>query len=154
VNVDALQLHLTNLSRILRDGGGKTTANELDEFVQLLEPHRNKKMKELFALIANAEEIIKKGVAPGKQAKTSTQDLDRLSAHVVDLYNRASDPAVSREDIIAAFVNLDKAKPTVKFLEQTAKQIGIVEKLKKPDLLKKMRQTVLDRKGSTDRIGA
>jgi hypothetical protein len=153
VNVDVLQMHLSNLSQLLRSAGGKSTANELDELCQLLQPFRDKKLKDLIASISKAEEIIRNGAAASKPRKASskTSDLAPISARIIDLYQRAGLPSVSREEILGAFSELEALNPTGPQLKAIANQIGIREKLNKVLLFSKMRQTVLDRKGVADR---
>jgi hypothetical protein len=154
VNVDALQMHLTNLSHLLRDAGGKTTANELDEFVQLLQPHGEKRLKDLVGVIAAAEETLRAAPAGSKRKAAAKVDAGPITSRIVDLYQRAAQPSVTPEEITLAFSDLQSLNLTVAQLEMIAKQIGVKEKLKKDALFNKMRQTVLDRKGATDRVFA
>lgn len=156
MNVDALQTHLTNLSRLLRSGGGKGTASELDEFVELLQPYRGKKLKDLIGAIKDAEEIVRNGPPPAQKQRKSVAKVDAgpISSRILDLYQRAGQSSATSDEIIAAFSEPDVLSLTGDQLKAIAKQMGIKEKLKKPDLLNKMRQAVLDRRGVSDRVSA
>ncbi|MBI3822474.1 MAG: hypothetical protein HY289_07320 [Planctomycetes bacterium] len=154
MNVDALQIHLTNLSQLLRGGGGKGTANELDEFVQLLQPYRDKKLKDLIGTIKDADEVLRAAPPAPKKSKAVSVDISNISARIVDLYQRAGQPNITSQEIMDTFAELQSVNPNGKQLESIAKQIGVKEKLKKDELLKKMRETVLDRKGASDRAYA
>lgn len=154
MNVDVLQMHLTNLSQLLRAGGGKSTANDLDEFVQLLQPFRDMKLKDLIGAVARAEELLR-GIPP-KQKRSAAPKVDPgpIASRIIDLYARAATPSVTVADIEGAFSELRSLNLTGKQLEGIAKQIGIRERLSKEPLFNKMRQTVLDRKGVSDRAYA
>jgi hypothetical protein len=148
-------MHLSNLSTLLRAGGGKNTANELDEFIHWLQPYRDKKLKDLIGTINQAEEILRNGPpAPKARQAAARVDVGPISSRIVELYQQAALPTVTQQDIVAAFAELESVSLTAKQLEPIAKQIGIREKLKKQELFNKMRQTVLDRKGAADRVFA
>jgi hypothetical protein len=153
-------MHLTNLSQLLRSAGGQKTASELEDLCQLLQPFRDKKLKDLIASIAKAEEIIRSGppapTARKASSKASSKVIDAgpITGRVVDLYQRAGQPNVSREEILAAFAELEALNLSLDQLKGIAKQIGVSENAskKKADLLKRLRQAVLDRKGAADRV--
>jgi hypothetical protein len=149
-------MHLTNLSQLLRPAGGTRTANELDELCQLLQPFRNRKVKDLIASISKAEDLIRTGGPAPRKARGSSKpiDLAAITARILDLYQNAGLPSVTRDQILDDFSEIESLNLTVKQLEAIGKQIGVTEKLKKVDLINKMRQTVLDRKGAADRVFA
>lgn len=151
MNVDVLQMHLSNLSHLVRDAGGKSTANELDEFVQLLQPYRDRKLKDFIGLIVNAENVLR-GVPPSATRKRPSKvDPGPITARIAELYDRAA--FATPEEIQLAFSELENLNLTVAQLEAIAKHVHVTEKkLKKDVLLKKMRQAVLDRKSSDDRV--
>src|SRR5207249_2626287 len=113
-----------------------------------------KKLKDLMRLITEAENVLR--AVPPRQKRPAAPKIDPgpIAARIADLYQRASQSSVTSDDISRAFSELEAVKPTVKQLEPIARQLGVTEKLKRQDLLKKMRQTVLDRKGMTDRVYA
>lgn len=157
MNVDVLQMHLTKLSELVRGAGAKGTANELDELCQLLQPYRDKKLKDLIATIAKAEEIVRNGppTAKPRAPKKPKADLGPISERILDLYQRANDATMTRNEIIVAFGELEAFGPTLAQMEAIASRIGITEKFKKkPDLLNKMRKIVLDRKDVAERVYA
>src|SRR5262249_20155699 len=144
-----------NLSHLIRSAAGTKTANELDEFCQMLQPYRDRRLKDLISAIAQAEEIIRNGASAAKagRAPKKTVDIGPISARIVDLYQRAGHPTVTREEILGAFAELEALNLTKPQLEKIAIQIDVREKLKKKEeLLNRMRQTLLDRKGVSDRV--
>jgi hypothetical protein len=156
VNVDVLQMHLTNLSQLLRSAGGQKTATELDDLCQLLQPYRDQKLKDLIASIARADEIIRNGLPAPKARKASSKvvvDAGPITAKIVDLYQRAGQPSVSRDEILAAFAEVEGLNLSMDQLKAIAKQVGVSEKAtKKADLHHRIRQAALDRKGAADRV--
>jgi hypothetical protein len=149
-------MHLANLSQLIRGAGGKGTANELDELCQMLQPFRERKLKDLLATIAKAEEIVRNGqpVAKSRGQRKPKVDVGPITERIVSLYQRASESGVARDEIVTAFAELESAKPTGDELKELASRIGINEKLKKADLLNKMRKVVLDRKDIAERVHA
>ncbi len=156
MNVDELQLHLTDLANLLRNAKASKTADTLDDLCRLLQPYRDLRIKDLIDKIAKADDIIRSGPPPAR-ARSSKQKLDdtaieALGNRIVNLYQRATEPGSTRELIEATFAELDQAALTAKQLEAIAKKMGIVQKLKKDQLLEAMRRAVLDQKGSFERV--
>jgi hypothetical protein len=155
MNVDVLQMHLTNLSQLLRSAGGQKTAGELDDLCQQLQPYRERKVKDLIASIARADEIIRNGPPAPRARKTPNKVVDAgpITEKIIDLYHRAGQSGVSREEIVAAHSELEALDPSLAQLKGIARQIGVSEKAtKKSDLLARIRQAALDRKGAADRV--
>ena len=157
MNVDEFQLHLTDLSNLLRRAGGKKVADEFDEVCAALQPYRDRRMKDFLSLLANAEEIVRSGVPLAKPAKTKSKKADSqtISAaidRVRDLYNRALDPATTRDEIEAACKVLADVDPPKSALDGLAREMLISEKLKsKPVAIERIKQAILLRKGSYQR---
>src|SRR5271163_1656928 len=68
VNVEEFQLHLSNLSNLLRRAGGKKVADEFDEVCAGLQPYRDRRLKDLLGMISEAEAIIRNGPPAPKSA--------------------------------------------------------------------------------------
>ena len=158
MNVDDLQLHLSNLAQLLENAGGKKVAGELSELCQRLQPYRTKKLKELLDLIDKAEEIVRTGTPPAKTRKSGGKAavdplvVENLCNQIVDLYHRAKEPEITREQIEAAFGELARLNLTVAALQALAKRIDISRKLTKKDALETMMRAVLERKGTVQRV--
>lgn len=158
MNVDELQLHLSNLAQLLENAGGKKVAGELGELCQRLQPYRTRKLKDLLDLIDKAEEIVRSGAAPpkpkkaGGKATVDPQVVENLSNQIVDLYHRAKEPETTREQIETAFGDLDRLNLPVKDLQVFAKRIDITRKLTKKDAIDTMMRAVLERKGAVQRV--
>jgi hypothetical protein len=157
VNVEEFQLHLSNLSKLLRRAGGKKVADDLEDVCAGLQPYRERRLKDLLGMIAEAEAVIRNGPPGPKPAgrsrkKANPDEVAQAINRVRDLYNRATDPAVSREDIDTAckqLGDLDAAKPS---LEALAREFFITEKLKNKSIaIEKIRQAILIRKGTYQR---
>lgn len=158
MNVDELQLQLSNLAHLLKDAGGRKIADALDEFCQRLQPYRDRKVKDLLDLVAKADEIVRTGVPPTKPRKTAAkadpEALARLQARIIELYQRASDPSVTRELVEDAFQQLEKANLTVPQLQELARRMDIQQRFRaKKELLETMKRAVLERKGVFERVG-
>jgi hypothetical protein len=157
VNVDELQLHLSNLAQLLRNAGGKKVGDELAELCQRLQPYRDRPLKGLMELLDKAEEIVRTGVPPARTKsrapKVDPQLVESTCNRVVALYERATDPSTTREQIESAFADLDKLNLTVPQLQEQAKRLNITQKFRaKKDLLHAMKRTVLERRGTFLRV--
>jgi len=156
VNVDELQLHLSNLAQLLRNAGGKRVGDELAELCQRLQPYRDRPLKGLMELLDKAEEIVRTGVPPARgKARTKGDPLviESVCNRVVALYERATDPATTREQIENAFADLAKLNLSVPLLQEQAKKLNIAQKFRaKKDLLAAMKRTVLERRGTFLRV--
>jgi hypothetical protein len=157
VNVDELQLHLSNLAHLLENAGAGKTANALTGLRQRLQPYRDRKLTDLLALLDQAEEIVRTGTPPprkgaGGKKKADPQALEAAGNRIVELYQRAKDPDVTRDHIEAAFAELERLDPTLTKLKELAKRLDITRTLKKADAIGVMKQAVLERKGAFQRV--
>ena len=157
MNVEEFQLHLSDLSNLLRRGGGKKVADELDDVCASLQPFRERRLHDLLAMVANAETIIRTGKPDGKRPRPSKKkatplQIDQATGRVRDLYHRATDITVSRDEIEAACAELDKLELSKAVLEALAKDLLITEKFKtKPQVIAKIRDAIMIRKGTYQR---
>jgi hypothetical protein len=155
VNVDELQLHLTDLANLLRNAKARQPADTLDELCRALQPYRDRRLKDVFDLMAKAEEVIRSGRPPAR-ARSTRQKLDAaaieaLGNRVVNLYQHATEAGSTRELIEVTFAELNQAGLSAAQLQTIAKRMGIVQKLTKDKLLDAMRRAVLDQKGAFER---
>jgi hypothetical protein len=157
VNVDELQLHLSDLGQLLRNAGGRKTADGLAEFCQRLQPYRDRRLKDLVDLLDKAEEIIRTGTPPARtKARTPKVDpraAEQLCNRIVDLYHRANEPDTTREQIENAFGELERLNLSVAQLQDLARRIDISQKVRsKKPLLDSMKRAVLERRGAFQRV--
>lgn len=157
MNADELQLHLSDLSQMLRNAGARKTGDALAEFCQRLQPFRERRLKDIMDLLDQADEIVRTGTPPprgrGRAPKTDPQLAERICNQIVDLYNRAKEPEVSRDQIESAFVELEGLNLTVPQLQSLASRIDIHQKLRaKKALVDRMKNSILERKGAFDRV--
>lgn len=160
MNADELQLHLSDLGQLLRNAGGRKTGDALAEFCQRLQPYRERRLQDLMDLLDKAEEIVRTGTpgtplprGRGRAPKNDPEVVERICNRIVDLYNRAKEPEVSREQIETAFVELEGLNLTVAQLQYLASRIDIQQKLRaKRALVDRMKTTILERKGAFDRV--
>ena len=66
MNVDELQLHLSDLGQLLRNAGSRKTADALAGFCQRLQPYRDRRLTDLLALLAKAEAFVSTGTPPAR----------------------------------------------------------------------------------------
>jgi hypothetical protein len=156
VNVDELQLHLTDLANLLRNAKARQPADALDELCRALQPYRDRKVEKACELIAKAEEIVRTGSQPAR-ARSSKQKIDAaaiesLGNRVVDLYQRAKEPETTRDLIDRTFTDLEKGGLSAAQLKEVAARMDITQKLAKAKLLGAMKQAVLERKGAFERV--
>jgi hypothetical protein len=157
VNVDELQLHLSNLAHLLENAGGAKTAKALADFCQRLQPYRDRRVTDVLALLDQAEEIVRTGTPPPRKGRTAKpkadpQALEAAANRIVELYHRAKEPDTTREQIEAAFAELERLEPTLPKLKELAKRLDITRTLKKADAISAMKQAVLERKGAFQRV--
>lgn len=157
MNVDEFQLHLNNLSNLLRRAGGKKVADEMDEFCLALRPYSDRRMKDLVAMIAKAETITQNGGLPAKpkgkaKKKSDPAAISDAVQRVRNLFERATDASVSREEIETACSELDSIGVPKPALESLARELMISEKLpNKTVIIDRIRQAILTRKGTFQR---
>jgi hypothetical protein len=81
--------------------------------------------------------------------------VDEACRRVLDLYNKAIDPAVTVEQIESGVQSLQDLDPPKARLDDLARQMGYTQKFKgKADVLKAIRQKVIGRKGAFERPNA
>jgi hypothetical protein len=157
VNVDELQLHLSDLGQLLRNAGGRKTADALAEFCQRLQPYRDRRVRDLVDLLDKAEAIIRTGEPPPRtktrSAKVDPQAVEQLCNRIVDLYHRAKEPDTTREQIESAFGELERLNLSVAQLQDLARRIDISQRVRsKKPLLESMKRAVLERRGALQRV--
>jgi hypothetical protein len=156
VNVDELQLLLSDLSHLLRNAGNRKPADALTEFCQRLQPYRDRRLSDLLALLDKAEEIVRTGAPPRTKArppKADSQAAAMLHSRIIALYERAREPDTTREQIEKAFAELETLDLPVAELQALAKRVDISQKLRtKKALLDAMKRAVMERKGAFQRV--
>ena len=157
MNVDELQLLLSDLGQLLRNAGSRKTADALAEFCQRLQPYRDRRLTDLLALLDKAEEIVRTGTPParakGRTGKADPQAAETLSKRIVDLYVKAREPETTREQIENAFAELEAKDLPVAQLQGLAKSVDIGQKLRsKKALVEAMKRALLERKGAFQRV--
>jgi hypothetical protein len=153
MNVDELQMHLTNLAHLLSNAGAGKAAKELDEFCELLQPHGGKKLKDFVALITSAGQPPAAPKPRTSKAKKDPAAVEAALSRLVDLYSRAAEPTVTREEIVTALDDLDRLGLTEKELKEFAPRVNVPPKFRKAELLAQIRAALLGRKGLAERVG-
>jgi hypothetical protein len=157
VNVDELQLLLSDLGQLLRNAGSRKPADALAEFCQRLQPYRDRRLTDLLALLDKAEEVVRTGTPPprvrAKKGKADPQAAEMVRSRIVHLYERAREPETTREQIESAFAELEAMDLPVAQLQGLAKSVDIGQKLRsKKALVDAMKRAVLERKGAFQRV--
>lgn len=156
MNVDVLLMHLSNMSHFLREAGATKPADQLREVCDILRPLQGKRLKDLVNDMHRAEEILRNpnsGLAK-KSGKISLQDFEILSTRLVNLYERAGRPGLTREEIEKEFADPKLFLMTENQLKDVASKLGIQKVRGKDKLLSSMRQIVLARMGALERVDA
>jgi hypothetical protein len=110
VNVADLQKHLNDLTLFVETSGGKKGAAELRAVADGLQPFRELSLKELVGILARAAEPpgreapARKAAAPRKKPRA---DPGPVAKRLRELYDRATDPTVTREHIDAELKGLE-----------------------------------------------
>jgi hypothetical protein len=149
---------MSDLAQLLRNAGGRKTADALAEFCQRLQPYRERKLKDLVDLLDKAEEIVRTGTPPARTSgarkpKADPTVIQNACNRVVELYNRATDPSTTPENVDHGFAALEQLDLPVKRLEEVARELDIRQKFRrKADLLNAMKQAVTDRRGAHGRV--
>jgi hypothetical protein len=158
VNVDDLQMHLSDLAQLLRNGGGRRAADPIAELCQRLQPYRERRIQDLMDMLDKAEEIIRTGAPPprvtkARKGKTDPQAIQDACDRVLQLYHRAADASTTGEIIESAFAILQQLDPPMKQLEPVAAELHITKKTgRKADLLNAMKNAVMTRRGMHGRV--
>jgi hypothetical protein len=156
VNVDELQLLLSDFANLLRNAKARQVADTLEELCRALQPYRDRRLKDVIDLIAKAEEVVRAGpqTARGRSTKQKADPaaIESLSNRIIDLYQRAKEPETTREVIQGTFAELENTGLSIAQLQAIARHMYITQKLSKPKLLDAMKRAVLERKGSFERV--
>ncbi len=161
MTVAELQQCLSSLSAVIRVGG-KKAADDLDYVREKLTPFREVDVRTFGNFLIRAEEYHRTGIIPIKGDKpppkkttprSTTDAVPAAAAKVKDLYERATDPSLSREFIeaeVMALNGLTKAQ-----LDEVAISVGINQKYPtKAKVLEALIWRIMDRKGSFARSNA
>jgi hypothetical protein len=161
VTVADLQQHISDLSRLLAAAKAGSIAADLVAIRDGLEPFKRHTLQDFASFLGQAfayhrDGIVpvgKKPAAPRSKAAKDPEVARRAIERVLGLYNRATDPAVTREAIEEAVQALEPQ--TKAELDKVAGQMGFSQKFKlKGDVLKALRQRILERKGTYERVTA
>jgi hypothetical protein len=162
VNVEELLSQLSNVSEFLRRAKAKEKiVDEMEQLCLLMQPYRERSVKDFKELLAKADEIVHAGATikkPRSNSAATRSDPQAAAAaerKIVEYYHRATDPTITRELIEAAVAELEKTNPAKASLDALLKQIGVGQKTKsKKDALNRIAATILDRKGAFERVNA
>jgi hypothetical protein len=161
VNVGDLQSFLKHLAGFLGAHKGSQVAGEFDHFCDGLEPFQGMRVAEFARFLADAKQYKETGVLPvpptrgkgraaPKPAKAPAPTVAEAVAVLQDLYNRATDPAVTYETIKETVTRLDGQldKPG---LIAVARGFGISSGLStKKAAREKIEAKITDRKGKAE----
>jgi hypothetical protein len=168
MKVADLHQHFTDLGRLLSASGAKGVAADLAAVCQGLEPFRDFPLKNFAEFLVKAEGYYSRGEVPatptkggrgGKQrttgggAKVAKPDVATLTREVRELYDRAGDPSVTPEQIDEATRRLGGlTKDELAKVAEALEMKGM--KSKKKDVIQEaIRQRILARKGTSQRVG-
>jgi len=147
VTVAELRTLLAKLSDLLRASGAASTADDLASFCSDLKPHQSKTLSDLL----NASPATPAPPRAPRAAKNE-QQVNELFGRIIQLYDHASNPAVTIERIDEAFRELRRLNPTAARLDVLREPLRVTEKLKKADLIAKLRQAIVSRAGGAERL--
>jgi hypothetical protein len=153
MNVDALLLHLSNMSQFLREAGAAKPANDLRDACDLLRPFQGQKLESLVKDIAKAQELLLNGPT-AKRGKVNPAEYLAISDRLAALHERASRPGLLQQEIdeIFAAANLDVM--TEKQLVEIAARLNVPKLKGKPKIIAMMKKAVADRMGAGQRYDA
>jgi hypothetical protein len=160
MTVADLLVHLEDMSRFLGAAGAKKVADDLDVVRDRLGVFQGYSLKAFGDFLVEAERFSREGPAPGRPARTprtrsagATQARltdQQLKDRTVELYQKATDPAISREMIEETVAHLDRLPRAD--LDAIARQLLLTEVFRnKPSVIKAIGKAILDRKGSHER---
>jgi hypothetical protein len=167
MKVADLQQHLADLGRLLEASGARTVAADLAAIHDGLAPFRELPLKGFAEFLTRAEAYRRGGEVPirppkggsGRRGpetgarKPGPPDVEALAREARDLYERAADPSVTEgkvEDLARRLGGL--AKDGLVTVAEATGLKGMKSK-KKDDILGVIRQRILSRKGSSQRVG-
>lgn len=129
--VEQLQDRLTAVARFLESMGATGQAKELREVCGFLEPHRGKTLQQL--------------VSPPPR--------DGIAADVIKLYDRAGSPGLTVEEIDSVFASPELKKLSASDIKSLAAKLDVATgKLKKNELISRMKVMVMNRAGTHARV--
>ena len=155
MNVDALLLHLSNLSHLLREAGAAKSANELRDACELLNPFKGQKLETVLKEFEKAQQIVRDGGSAPRRGKTkiSAEELAAISDRVAALHERAGQPGLTDEEIEATFADGKLDALSEAQLVAIAARLGIPKMRGKAKIIETMKKAVRDRKGAMLRAG-
>jgi hypothetical protein len=158
VTVAELQLLLSDLGKFLRASESAKVAGELEYISAKLAPFQEYKLKAFADFLEKAEAYSRGALAPsgrgagGRKGKTDAAAVEQACQRVLELYGKAIDPSVTTEQIETAVKSLQDVDPAKARLDEIARQMGYSQKFRsKADVLKAIRQKIIDRKGAFER---
>ena len=165
MKVAELQQHLADLARFLDSAGvKKEIVTDLQAIRDGMAPFRNLPLKGFAEFLLRAEAYRSGGEVPTKKAggktasaksatKAPAPDVQALAQAVKQLYDQATAPATTEESIDAVLVRLQPVdKKGLLTVAEGIELKGISAKTK-PAILAAIRQRIVDRKGSFQRVG-
>jgi hypothetical protein len=160
VTVADLQQFLLDLSKLLRASKATGVATELDYACAKFSPFKDQTLKAFADFLEKADAYSKGELAPKAKAargkkKATPAEIDQACEQLLDLYNRAIDPSVTIDQIVAGVQSLAEKDPPVKKLAELLSRMGTMQKFRvKAEAIKAVRQKILGRKGAFDRVDA
>jgi hypothetical protein len=135
-------------------------AGELEAISAGLSPFSGYRLKAFADFLVKAEQYSHGALPPkqpraGPRPKADPAAAEKACQRVLELYDRAVDPAVTVEAIEEALTALQGADPAKAKLEEVARRMGAARAFRsKAEVLKEIRGKVLGRKGQFDRVNA
>lgn len=161
MTVAELQLLLSDMSKFLRAAEAKKVADDLEYIGVKLTPFKEYKLK-AFADFVEKCEAASRG-EPSQKAKSNRGGkkksdpaaIEQAIQRVLYVYDRATDPNVSLDQIEATVQTLQDLDAAKTKLVELAKKMGSTQKFRsKADAIKAIRQKIVGRKGAFDRVNA
>src|SRR5579862_8863191 len=159
MNVADLRQHLADLGKVLESAGAKKVADDLGAVSAGLAPFHNLTLKEFAAFLAKAEAFSrgepapKPAKRPASRGKTGdvSPDIDVLCRDFRSLYDRAADPSVTEEVIVATMGRLDGLSKSSLFAVALALELNLPKSKSIPQIVAAIHQRIVARKGSKQR---
>jgi hypothetical protein len=132
-SVEQLQERLQAVSRFLDAMGATGPAKELRDVCVFLQPHRQKTLDQL----------------------VSPQPKDGIAAEIIKLYDRSGAPGLTPEEIDRVFAKPELKRLSVSDLKVLATKLDVATgKLKKDELIARMKVMVTNRAGTHARVNS
>ena len=156
MNVDALLLHLNNLSHLLREAGANASANDLRKACELLNPFKGQKLETVLKEFEKSQKIVRDaGAASGRgKSKISPEIVAAIGDRIAALHERAGQPGLTEEEIETMFTDAKLEILSAAQLVAIAARLN-VPKIKGPKakIIDTIKKAVGDRKGAILRVG-